>query len=96
MLLVVSMGYDNPAFKFFMRSTVTSSDLLIFFPAVIFFVQLYYKKLNIFKQVSCCCCWLYGFVCSKSCFLKCFKNRSIKPIVVNNINDFVTTFINSC
>lgn len=70
-----------------MRSTVTSSDLLIFFPAVVYFVQTFYWKLNSIAQVK---------------MVSSFLKKQIKHflsfvfLVVNYFFNFNATFINSC
>ncbi|KAH8970911.1 hypothetical protein BDL97_02G113800 [Sphagnum fallax] len=42
--LHTSRGYENTSSKLLMRWTVLSSDILVFFPAVLVFVALYYRQ----------------------------------------------------
>ncbi|GLJ43800.1 hypothetical protein SUGI_0911850 [Cryptomeria japonica] len=44
--LHTSRGYETPSSKLLMRWTVLSSDVLIFFPAVLFFIFAYYQGMK--------------------------------------------------
>ncbi|KAL2531590.1 putative dolichyl pyrophosphate Man9GlcNAc2 alpha-1 [Abeliophyllum distichum] len=50
--LFTSRGYESYIGKLLMRWTVLSSDLLIFFPAVLYFVTAYYSKKQIGEKSS--------------------------------------------
>ncbi|EFA77077.1 glycosyltransferase [Heterostelium album PN500] len=50
MALYTSRGYESKSSKLFMRSTVIVSDLLIWLPAVLFFVQTFYKEQSLLKR----------------------------------------------
>ena len=52
MELTSSRGWESEATKLFMRGTVLVSDLLIFIPAVYFFVTSFYTRRSWPKKVS--------------------------------------------
>lgn len=52
MALYASRGYDTPLFKFFMRVTVLSSDVLLLFPALVAFVHTMAPQLSALRKVA--------------------------------------------
>src|SRR3990167_11145060 len=49
--LYASRGYITPSSKLFMRTSVVLSDIIIYFPAVIFFVFTFYNEVEYRKKV---------------------------------------------
>lgn len=58
MALGTSRGYENENSKLFMRLTVLFSDILIYFPAVYFFVKNAYTSKIIPQKAALLCVFL--------------------------------------
>ncbi|CAI9772736.1 unnamed protein product [Fraxinus pennsylvanica] len=65
--LFTSRGYESYIGKLLMRWTVLSSDLLIFFPAVLYFVTAYYSKKSTVEKS--CTAWHIAMILLNPCLI---------------------------